>query len=152
MPDGVWFVPLAPVGDALEVPQAVLSVIGPPDLIWVPDADPVRVAPPPLDRLADMLATRQLVLVLDNCEHLIGAVARLAGRVLAEAPGVRILATSREPLGVTGETLCPVPSLPLPPDDAAPAEARSTGRSGCSPTGAPRSGPGSRSTRSAWSR
>jgi len=46
----------------------------------------------PLDRLADMLATRQLVLVLDNCEHLIGAVARLAGGVLAEAPGVRILA------------------------------------------------------------
>ena len=78
---------------------------------------------PPLDRLADILATRQLVLVLDNCEHLIGAVARLAGRVLAEAPGVRILATSREPLGVTGETLCPVPSLPLPPEGATPAEA-----------------------------
>jgi predicted ATPase/DNA-binding SARP family transcriptional activator len=123
MPDGVWFVALAPVGDALDVPQAVLSVIGPPDTVWVPDADPVRALLPPLDRLADMLATRQLVLVLDNCEHLIGAVARLAGRVLAEAPGVRILATSREPLGVTGETLCPVPSLPLPPDDATPAEA-----------------------------
>ena len=70
-----------------------------------------------------MLATRQLVLVLDNCEHLIGAVARLAGRVLAEAPGVRILATSRDPLGVTGEILCPVPSLPLPPDGATPAQA-----------------------------
>ena len=123
MPDGVWFVALASVGDALDVPQAVLSVIGPPDPVWVPDADPVRAVLPPLDRLADMLATRQLVLVLDNCEHLIGAVARLAGRVLAEAPGVRILATSREPLGVTGETLCPVPSLPLPPDRATPAEA-----------------------------
>ena len=123
MPDGVWFVALAPVGDALDVPQAVLSVIGPPDPIWVPDADPVRAVLPPLDRLADMLATRQLVLVLDNCEHLIGAVARLAGRVLAEAPELRILATSREPLGVTGEILCPVPSLPLPPDDATPAEA-----------------------------
>ncbi len=127
MPDGVWFVPLAPVGDALDVPQAVLSVIGPPDPVWVPDADPVRVVLPPLDRLADMLATRQLVLVLDNCEHLVGAVARLAGRVLAEAPGVRILATSREPLGVTGETLCPVPSLPLPPDDATPAQAQEYG-------------------------
>jgi predicted ATPase/DNA-binding SARP family transcriptional activator len=123
MPDGVWFVPLAPVGDALDVPQAVLSVIGQPDPVWVGDADPIRAVLPPLDRLADMLATRQLVLVLDNCEHLIGAVARLAGRVLTEAPEVRILATSREPLGVTGETLCPVPSLPLPPDRATPAEA-----------------------------
>jgi predicted ATPase len=127
MPDGVWFVPLAPVGDALDVPQAVLAAIGAPEAIWVGDADPVRVVLPPLDRLADILATRQLVLVLDNCEHLIGAVARLAGRVLAEAPGVRILATSREPLGVTGETLCPVPSLPLPPDGATPAEALAYG-------------------------
>ena len=123
MPDGVWFVPLAPVGDALDVPQAVLAAIGAPEAGWVADADPVRVVVPPLDRLADMLATRQLVLVLDNCEHLTAAVARLAGRVLAEAPGVRILATSREPLGMTGETLCPVPSLPLPPDSATPAEA-----------------------------
>ncbi len=77
----------------------------------------------PLDRLADALAARQLILVLDNCEHLVGSVAWLAGRVLAQAPGVRILATSREPLGVTGETLCPVPSLQLPPDDASAEEA-----------------------------
>ena len=129
MPDGVWFVPLAPVGDALDVPQAVLTVIGGAEVVWLADAaDPVRVtALPPLDRLADMLATRRLVLVLDNCEHLIGAVAQLADRILAQAPGVRILATSREPFGVTGETLCPVPSLPLPPDGASPAEAMEYG-------------------------
>jgi len=129
MPDGVWFVPLAPVGNALDVPQAVLAAIGSPEVMWLADAaDPARVpALPPLDRLADMLASRQLVLVLDNCEHLIGAVAQLAGRILALAPGVRILATSREPLGVTGETLCPVPSLPLPPDGATPAEAMEYG-------------------------
>jgi predicted ATPase/DNA-binding SARP family transcriptional activator len=129
MPDGVWFVPLAPVGDALDVPQAVLTAVGGTEVMWLADAaEPVRVpALPPLDRLADMLASRQLVLVLDNCEHLIGAVAHLADRVLATAPGVRILATSREPLGVTGETLCPVPSLPLPPDRASPAEAMEYG-------------------------
>ena len=129
MPDGVWFVPLAPVGNVLDVPQAVLAAIGSPEVMWLADvADPVRVPPlPPLDRLADMLASRELVLVLDNCEHLIGAVAQLADRILAVAPGVRILATSREPLGVTGETLCPVPSLPLPPDGASPAEAMEYG-------------------------
>ena len=78
---------------------------------------------PPLDRLTDALASQRLVLVLDNCEHLIAAVAELAGRVLAAAPDVRILATSREPLGVIGETLCPVPALPLPPPDVTAGEA-----------------------------
>src|SRR6185437_12109449 len=77
----------------------------------------------PLDRLADALASRQLILVLDNCEHLVDAIAWLTARVLADAPGVRILATSREPLGITGETLCPVPSLQLPPEGASAEEA-----------------------------
>ncbi len=136
MPDGVWFVPLAPVRGALDVPQAVLSAISAPEAAWIADAaDPVLGAVlPPLDRLADVLATRELLLVLDNCEHLIGSVARLTGRVLAEAPGVRILATSREPIGVTGETLCPVPSLPLPPDDAG--GAATGGRAGSGTPGA----------------
>jgi len=70
-----------------------------------------------------VLAAQRLVLVLDNCEHVVDAVARLAARVLADAPEVRVLATSREPLGLTGETLCPVPSLPLPPPDAGPVDA-----------------------------
>jgi predicted ATPase/DNA-binding SARP family transcriptional activator len=119
-PDGVWFVPLAPVRDAIDVPQAVLTALG--AHYVTPLADPAEAARlaamEPLDRLADVLAMRELVLVLDNCEHVLDAVAWLAGRVLADAPGVRILATSREPLGLTGETLCPVPSLPLPSPDA----------------------------------
>jgi predicted ATPase/DNA-binding SARP family transcriptional activator len=125
LPDGAWFVPLAPVRDALDVPQAVLAATGVYGAVWTADpAEAVQAAAlPPLDRLADALASRKLALVLDNCEHLLDAVAALADRLLADAPGVRILATSREPLGITGETLCPVPSLPLPPDDAGPAEA-----------------------------
>jgi predicted ATPase/DNA-binding SARP family transcriptional activator len=121
-PDGIWFIPLAPVRDALDVPQAVLAALGA-EAGWAADAVRLAVVPP-ADRLADVLAIRDLLLILDNCEHLTGAVAQLAGQVLAAAPGVRILATSREPLGVTGETLCPVPSLPVPPDGAAPAQAR----------------------------
>ena len=114
-PDGVWFIPLAPVRDALDVPQAVLTALGVPEATRSAETGWITVLPP-LDRLADVLASRQLILVLDNCEHLVDAVARLADQVLAGAPGVRVLATSREPLGITGETLCPVPSLPLPPE------------------------------------
>jgi len=119
--DGVWFVPLAPVRDAFDVPHAVLTALG----AW--PADPVEAARlaamEPLDRLGEVLAVRSLVLVLDNCEHVLDAVASLAGRVLADAPAVRILATSREPLGLTGETLCPVPSLQLPPEEVTPEQA-----------------------------
>ncbi len=120
VPDGVWFVPLAPVRDGIEVPQAVLTTLG----AW--PVDPVEAARlaamEPLDRLAEVLAVRSLLLILDNCEHVVDAVAALAGRVLADAPGVRILATSREPLGLTGETLCPVPSLAVPPEGATPGQ------------------------------
>jgi predicted ATPase/DNA-binding SARP family transcriptional activator len=125
LPDGVWFVPLAPVRDGVDVPQAVLTAIGLQESGWL--ADPAEAAwlagQQPLDRLADALAPRRLLLVLDNCEHVVEAVAWLAGRVLAEAPDVRILATSREPLGITGETLCPVPSLQLPAEGATADEA-----------------------------
>jgi predicted ATPase/DNA-binding SARP family transcriptional activator len=114
-PDGVWFVPLAPVRGALDVPQAVLVALGIPEAVRLLEA---REIADPLDRLTDALAGKRLILVLDNCEHVIDAVARLADRVLAAAPGVRILATSREPLGITGESLCPVPSLALPPENA----------------------------------
>ncbi|WP_067794102.1 BTAD domain-containing putative transcriptional regulator [Actinomadura formosensis] len=121
MPDGVWFVPLAPVSDPGDVAQAVLSALGVPEAVRPGET---RVVVRPLDRLTDFLTAKRMVVVLDNCEHLIDAVARLVDHVLAKVPGVRILATSREPLGITGEALCPVPSLPLPDDDVTdPAEA-----------------------------
>ncbi|GAA2448980.1 BTAD domain-containing putative transcriptional regulator [Actinomadura vinacea] len=122
LPDGVWFVPLAPVtdnGDGADAAQAALTALEIPEPVRPAET---RSVARPLDRLADALATRRMLLVLDNCEHLLDAAALVAGRVLAAAPGVRILATSREPLGITGESLCPVPSLPLPPPDAGAAE------------------------------
>src|ERR1700742_1597472 len=124
MPDGAWFVPLAPVRDATDIPQTVLTALGVAEPVRITEGGlvlPLR----PLDRVADALATQRLLLVLDNCEHVIDAVPRLSARVLADSPGVRILATSREPLGVTRETLCPAPSLPLPPPAADAAEATS---------------------------
>jgi predicted ATPase/DNA-binding SARP family transcriptional activator len=111
-PDGAWFVPLAPVRDGQDVPQAVLAAVGGHQTAWPPE--PLDLALDPMDRLCELLTGRDVILVLDNCEHLIDAVATLAARLLAVAPAVRILATSREPLGLTGETLAPVPSLPLP--------------------------------------
>ncbi|MFI0454422.1 AfsR/SARP family transcriptional regulator [Actinomadura sp. 6N118] len=112
LPDGVWFVPLASVSDAGEVTQAVLTALGVVDVVRSAES---RSTVRPADRLADFLAGKRMILVLDNCEHLIDAVAALVDRTLSDAPGVRVLATSREPLGITGEALCPVPSLPLPP-------------------------------------
>ncbi|MGK5682719.1 ATP-binding protein [Actinoplanes sp. URMC 104] len=68
--------------------------------------------PDTVERLLAALSTRDLLLVLDNCEHVVAAAAALTGRLLARCPGLRVLATSREPLGVTGEVRLPVPGLP----------------------------------------
>jgi len=69
----------------------------------------------PLDRLVEALANRDYVMILDNCEHVIEAAAALASRILADCPLMRIVATSRQPLRIDGETLCPVLPLPVPP-------------------------------------
>ncbi|MFG2056610.1 BTAD domain-containing putative transcriptional regulator [Micromonospora sp. NPDC048930] len=123
-PDGVWLVELAPVTDPAEVPQAVLAALGLREQALLARAG--RGAPEPVEpvgRLVEALAGRSALLLLDNCEHLLDAAADLAGRLLTASPGLRVLATSREPLGVTGEALRPVESLALPPADADPAAA-----------------------------
>ncbi|MFJ6480924.1 AfsR/SARP family transcriptional regulator [Streptomyces sp. NPDC091682] len=116
-PDGVWLVELGPLGAEADVAPAVLNALG--------LRDQAPAAGDPLDRLAAALRTRTALLVLDNCEHLVEAAARTADRLLGACPGLRILATSREPLGLTGEALWPVRPLPLPPRDADAAHALS---------------------------
>ncbi|TDD64135.1 ATP-binding protein, partial [Actinomadura rubrisoli] len=126
LPDGVWLAELAPVSDPAEVPAAVLTALGLREMTPITaSASRMTVADPgdPLERLVSALAGRRLLLLLDNCEHLLDVAARLADQVLAACPGVRILATSREPLGITGETLWPVEPLEPPPSSAGPVEA-----------------------------
>jgi transcriptional regulator with XRE-family HTH domain len=106
-PDGVWLADLAALGDASLVPQAVASAANVRD-------DPNR---PLVEALAAALAPRRMLLVLDNCEHLAEACARLAARLLQMAPELRVLATSRQPLGTAGEVLWSVPAMALPPPD-----------------------------------
>jgi predicted ATPase/class 3 adenylate cyclase len=103
-PKGVWLAELAPLTDPALVPQTVASVFG------------VREAPgrPITELLVEYLRTRALLLVLDNCEHLVEPAARLAGALLRGCPGVRILATSREALGVAGESAYRVPPMSRP--------------------------------------
>ena len=108
--DGVWLAELAPVRDPALVPAVVAAALG------------VREQPglPAAGALARVLARQQLLLVLDNCEHVIGAAAELCAGLLAACDDVRVLATSREPLRVAGEARYRLGPLTLPdPDDAA---------------------------------
>lgn len=103
-PGEVCFVELAAT---TEVPQAVLAALGLREQGVLSSA----AAAGPADRLAAGLADRPLLLVLDNCEHVVAEAARLVRRLLGACPGLRVLATSREALGLTGETLVPVGAL-----------------------------------------
>jgi predicted ATPase/DNA-binding SARP family transcriptional activator len=103
-PDGAWFVDLAPLSDPDLVPQAVAQTLG------VREASDA----PMTATLRQFLESRLLLLVLDNCEHLTAACARLAELLLSACAGLKILGTSRQVLGITGEVVWRVPSLSLP--------------------------------------
>ena len=112
-PDGVWLAELAGIADPGLVAAQVMLALG------VRQAGDV----PMLEALIYRLRSAELLLILDNCEHLLDACAELVGALLRAAPGLRVLATSREPLGVPGEVTCPVRPLDLPPQTAQAQEA-----------------------------
>ncbi|WP_268822479.1 AfsR/SARP family transcriptional regulator [Yinghuangia soli] len=110
----VCFVDLAPVRHGGELVQAMLAALG----LREGGLAPGNTGNDGAARLFSGLASREILLILDNCEQIVADVARLAHQLLNACPGVQVLATSREALGITGEMLCPVPRLALPADDA----------------------------------
>ncbi|MBF6133938.1 winged helix-turn-helix domain-containing protein [Nocardia otitidiscaviarum] len=120
LPDGAWLVELAALGPSGDVAQAALAALGLRDTL-LGGASHAE----PMERLITALRDRETLLILDNCEHVIEAAARFAHRILGECPGLRILATSREPLGITGEATRRVEPLLSPAPDADPAQIES---------------------------
>ena len=110
-PDGVWLVELAPIADERLVPLSVASALG----VKEDAGGPVQ------DALVKHVADRHLLIILDNCEHLISACAHLTKALLQAAAQVRILATSREPLRIAGETTLQLPTLSVPDSGTTPA-------------------------------
>ena len=108
-PDGVWFVEFAAFSDPQLVPQAVATVLGVKE-------EPGR---PVLDALISYVRDKKMLLVFDNCEHLVHKCAELAKRLLQAGAGVKVLASSRDPLRIAGESLYPLTPLPAPGKDAA---------------------------------
>jgi predicted ATPase len=119
--DGAWLVDLAVIGADGDVAQATLTALGLRDTLLggAPSTEPTG-------RLIAAIREREALLILDNCEHVIEAAAVFAHRVLGECRRLRILATSREPLGITGEALWPVEPLALPEANASPGEIESS--------------------------
>ena len=120
--DGVWMVELAQVTTGADVPQAVLGSLGLREAHLL-DRRGNLSARDAITRILEALAGTQTLLILDNCEHVIDASARLADQLLAECADLRVLATSREPLGIFGEVLLAVPPLNQPAATAGAAEA-----------------------------
>jgi predicted ATPase/class 3 adenylate cyclase len=113
-PDGVWLVELAPLADSLLVPQALASVLG------VKEDQGGSV----IDALLRHVRDKTMLVILDNCEHVVHACADLAKRLLQASAGLRILGSSRDMLQVAGETVYPVPTLSVPADEGGEAEER----------------------------
>ncbi|NGN70311.1 AfsR/SARP family transcriptional regulator, partial [Streptomyces sp. A7024] len=113
-PDGVWLAELAPIAaaaDAAAIADAVLGALGARETVLRGATDALRTTDP-VARLAEYCARRRILLILDNCEHVIGAAAEVAEQLLTGCPGMTVLATSREPLAVPGEVVRPVDPLP----------------------------------------
>ena len=119
---GVWSVELAPVRDPDDVARAIAEALQLRELRFFDMTQSARA----FDRVLAALETKDLLLILDNCEHLIGAAAGLVDTLLRTCEGVRVLTTSREPLAITGETLLPVPPLATSPAGAALDDVRNT--------------------------
>ncbi|MFG2769718.1 BTAD domain-containing putative transcriptional regulator [Streptomyces sp. NPDC048350] len=117
----VWFAPLAGVSPGDQLADAVLGALSSKDGRIYDGAQAPRTTP--VDRLAELFDGGEALLVLDNCEHLVEAAAELAEELLDRLPRLRILATSREALALTGEALCPLGPLELPAPSHEPAEA-----------------------------
>lgn len=112
-PDGAWVVRLATVANPDQVPLAAAEALGAP-------LDGAMGGGAARDRLLAYLAPRELLLVLDNCEHVVDAAARLADELLAGCPHITVLTTTREALAVPGEVQMPLGPLPTPPVDGPP--------------------------------
>lgn len=111
--DSAWLVELAPVTDGATIAAAVLGALGLREAKLLDRGE--RPTQDSLERLLDVLHDASCLLVVDNCEHLLDAVAHDVDLLLASCPGVRVLVTSREPLALTGEALAPLAPLALPP-------------------------------------
>ncbi|GAA5006896.1 hypothetical protein GCM10023257_61290 [Streptomyces hyderabadensis] len=119
--DGVWLAELAPVDDPADVPEAVLTAVGAREtVLYRAGAEEMRAVTGAdgqaraVERLVEHCGRRRMLIVLDNCEHVVDAAARLTEELLARCPHLTVLATSREPLGVRGESLRPVEPLSEP--------------------------------------
>ena len=114
--DGPYFVDLAPLGDVGLVPAALIAALG-------VDVDPDHDV---MERVRAALSDRSIALVIDNCEHLLPAIAELVNGLLVSNAGVRIVATSREPLNVSGERVWPLDPLDVPPADGSSEDVRTS--------------------------